>query len=589
MALRNEREERRLLTYVYAGCLLLLTLAWYFTYSDLLRFHDATEQVRRYSAQKIPLIRIMADLRDQEIDVRGHLLTGEAHFLKKYHAAGSDYASVVRNLPPLDPEDRPLLDSLLTLAGNMNGYWQLLLGSAADGSLTSDERALLMEDQRSMEQALAIHGRLIERINTKRAEYLTTENGFQAPQLILIFFAAAIVITGLLFWRLSRSLMRNENAMIALGDKVADLDREIILRRQLQDTLEKLLDSSPNGIMSFRAIRDHAGQVIDFEWISSNRKANEMVGRNDLVGRRLLMEMPENGTSGLFHMYREVVENGDPLSREFHYKGEGLDNWFRNIAVKLEDGFMVTFADITEEKQAQETTLESARIALTGQIMRTIAHELRNPLTNVHLAVDQLKEGSQEQDDLYFQMISRNLERIGTLIREMLESTRRRELDLAPCTIHEVMDQVRMAVYDRVALKGMRIETDASPDLPALLVDKALLILAITNLAVNAIEAMQEGTGVLSIKAFLQHNELRLEVADNGKGMSEEEIKNIFQPFYSNRPGGLGLGLTTTRAILNEHGIKLDVESQIGVGTKFALRMPTKLITRQENADALVN
>jgi two-component system, sporulation sensor kinase E len=278
------------------------------------------------------------------------------------------------------------------------------------------------------------------------------------------------------------------------------------------------------------------------------------------------------------------VESGRPGTREFHYTGEGLDHWFRNIAVQLEDGFMVTFADITDEKQAQEASLETTRIALTGQIMRTIAHELRNPLTNVHLAVDQLKEETPAGQETYFQIIQRNLERIGTLIREMLESSKSRDLALATCTLEEVIENVRMAICDRLALKGMHFQVEITETLPEIQVDQKLLVLALTNLATNAVEAMQEGKGVLTFRAYYPGSDLRLEIADNGKGMTEEEMRNIFQPFYSNRPGGLGLGLTTSRVIFNEHGMKLDVRSEPGAGTTFILRLPNSLLAQTEGA-----
>jgi len=133
--------------------------------------------------------------------------------------------------------------------------------------------------------------------------------------------------------------------------------------------LSSILDSSLSGIMAFRSVRDEQNKIIDFEWLLSNPTACKLVGRSEicLIGNRLLVEMPGNRDEGLFDLYVQVVESGEPMHREFHYCHDGIDSWFENIAVKLGDGFAVTFRDITAIKQA-EKSLQLANQQLSDRL-----------------------------------------------------------------------------------------------------------------------------------------------------------------------------------------------------------------------------
>lgn len=130
--------------------------------------------------------------------------------------------------------------------------------------------------------------------------------------------------------------------------------QEALETSQMQ--LSGVLDSSLDGMMAFRSVRDEHGQIIDFEWLLSNPTACDIVQRSkeELIGRRLLVEMPGNRQEGLFDDYVKVVESGQPHTRQFHYNHEGINYWFEHIAVRLGDGFVVTFRDVTESKKSEQ-------------------------------------------------------------------------------------------------------------------------------------------------------------------------------------------------------------------------------------------
>jgi diguanylate cyclase (GGDEF)-like protein/PAS domain S-box-containing protein len=120
--------------------------------------------------------------------------------------------------------------------------------------------------------------------------------------------------------------------------------------------LSSVLNSSLDGIMAFRSVRDDADTIVDFEWLLSNPTACELVGHTEasLIGKRLLEEMPGAREEGLFEGYVHTVETGEPYQREFHYNHDGIESWFENIAVKLGDGFAVTLRNVTTLKQSEQ-------------------------------------------------------------------------------------------------------------------------------------------------------------------------------------------------------------------------------------------
>ena len=216
--------------------------------------------------------------------------------------------------------------------------------------------------------------------------------------------------------------------------------------------------------------------------------------------------------------------------------------------------------------------LLAERLSVTGKIARTIAHEVRNPITNVTLALGELMDeipDHNESTQLYHDIIDRNVNRINQLIDEMLNSSRPKELNLELISINEILEEAIAQAADRMELDQIKLEKELAGNLPSLLVDREKIRMAFLNIIINAIEAMQPGKGVLRVVTKLSDDFIVVSITDNGKGLSLESLDKLFDPFYTSKEKGMGLGLTSTQNILNSHCATVDVKSKVNEGTTF--------------------
>ena len=247
--------------------------------------------------------------------------------------------------------------------------------------------------------------------------------------------------------------------------------------------------------------------------------------------------------------------------------GVGQPEWYQGIV-----------RDITDQKRAQQELILAEKLTMTGKIARSIAHEVRNPLTNLSLALEQLKDELETDNEfvtMFTDIIGRNVDRIGQLITEMLNSSKPRELDRKKQDFNSIVKETLQLTSDRIKLKRMRLETQFAIDDCAALLDKDQVKTALLNILVNAVEAMEEGKGVLVVRTnCTENNRVYVEVTDNGGGINETDRQRLFDPFFTGKSGGMGLGLTATQNIINSHKGSIEVDSQLGQGTTFRLFFP---------------
>jgi signal transduction histidine kinase len=193
-------------------------------------------------------------------------------------------------------------------------------------------------------------------------------------------------------------------------------------------------------------------------------------------------------------------------------------------------------------------------------------------LTNINLATEQLRNeiAANEDADILFEMISRNSNRINQLISNLLDSTRISELQYIKSSINDVLDSSLEFASDRVELKQIKVVKDYDKDIYPILVDQEKIKIAFLNIIVNAIEAMDDG-GTLHLSTETRNNRCVTKITDTGKGLSKEDVARLFEPYFTTKEKGTGLGLTNTQNIILAHNGKIRVESELGKGTSFTI------------------
>ena len=228
--------------------------------------------------------------------------------------------------------------------------------------------------------------------------------------------------------------------------------------------------------------------------------------------------------------------------------------------------------DITNRKKSEKASLQTEKLRATERLVRTLAHEVRNPLNNINLSIEQLEsEYTQEGTKIYIDIINRNSKRIGDLITELLDSSRPTDIILERISLQTVIDYAIASAIDRINLKKIKLERHYSNNTVYVMADMEKLKIALLNIIINAVEAMEENEGTLSISLNTNNHQHSIYIRDNGSGLSEENISRLFEPYFTLKRNGLGLGLAYTLNILQSHKALVDVKSQQGKGTTFIL------------------
>jgi signal transduction histidine kinase len=212
------------------------------------------------------------------------------------------------------------------------------------------------------------------------------------------------------------------------------------------------------------------------------------------------------------------------------------------------------------------------KYAVTGRIARTIAHEVRNPLTNINLSIEQLRSEVPESEttNLFFDMVVRNSERINHLVSDLLNTTRVADLNFVKTSINNVLDGSINFASDRIELKQIKVVKNYDPEICDVFVDIQKIEVAFLNIIVNAIEAMEDN-GVLTVSTQSKNNKCVVRISDNGKGMTKAQMGRLFEPYSTTKEKGNGLGLANSQNIILGHNGSISAESEPGVGTTFTI------------------
>jgi signal transduction histidine kinase len=256
------------------------------------------------------------------------------------------------------------------------------------------------------------------------------------------------------------------------------------------------------------------------------------------------------------------------------------DGYFQvtTAPVKGADGSLHAYIklvqDVTKMKRMEEQMVHSEKLASLERLTSGIAEEIGNPLTSVFSFIE-LLEGM-EHDELKketLETIYYYMSRIEDTLKQLSGFSKMLPIELKPCRINSILeDSLSLIQYDQRA-QDITIMKDLQPDMPAVTTDGNQLSQVIVNIVLNAADAMPNG-GTLTIQSGVKDNTVVISIEDTGAGIDKENLGRIFDPFYTTKEKGTGLGLAVSHSIIQKLGGSLKVESELNRGSRFTIVLP---------------
>lgn len=256
--------------------------------------------------------------------------------------------------------------------------------------------------------------------------------------------------------------------------------------------------------------------------------------------------------------------------------------------IKLKDEFgevAKSFNEMADSLKEQMHNMQrTEQLRVCGELSTGIAHEIKNPLAGIKVSMEALREEpdiSEENRDVLLKVI-REVKRIELLLKALLNFARPPKPKFTPTNINNIIDislafSIKTPQSSTDSSKAINLLKDIDNDLPMIMADQMQLQQIFLNLLLNSVDAMPDG-GTLAIKTFqyLEKNSIQIEISDTGKGIPKDVMEKIFQPFFTTKPKGSGMGLAITKRIVEEHGGSINVKSTQNRGTTFTIIFPVK-------------
>lgn len=597
--------------FIFLSTLIVLVFISLMTYRNLNNYINEVKLVRHSSVVFRLVENVLSAVKDAETGHRGFQLTRDSSYLEPYHASIRQLPGMLHDLDSMVQDNfmqKRYVDTLQTLINDQYLLISRILSNAERSSLYMDryESKLLKDGKNNMSRIRAVIGKIRaveEELYTNR---IATEEGYRniAPFSLLAFSIISVFGVAFLFSRVMGALDQKRKAEIGLKENLKTLEREVAEKQFAQRTIQNILDHSLDGIMAFASVRDENGEITDFQWLLANFISAQTLGRGkgDLTGKRLLDVVPDAKKSGLFDIYKSVVDTSisQQFEREFDLSGEV--KWFYMAAVKLDDGLIVTYTDVTEKTIAESRLTQYAEeLKRSNQDLEQFAyvasHDLQEPLRKIRAFGDRLAARYEDKlDEVGAEYITRMQQasaRMQKLIEDLLSFSRISSgheqftrVDLT-AVVNEVVDDIEGQILREKAKVGVKPIAEINGDRGQIrrlfqnLISNAikfhkpgaLPVVEISGDVVSSNEAEKEFGFSLTEPAYV-----RIVVKDNGIGFDEkysEKIFNIFQRLQGRAEyEGTGIGLAICRKIMSNHRGYIRAQSVINQGSEFILIFP---------------
>lgn len=405
-------------------------------------------------------------------------------------------------------------------------------------------------------------------------------HGLTGAHIDNLYEISMYVVLGTLFGRV-RDIEEGRTAdlrqvSVKLEDAYRKLEERAIQLINIQEYMQSILRSITTGVITVGP---------DASVATVNPAAERMLGMSeaDMVPRPIGNLFSEDG--GLSADVRKVLSGRVPktvrdaklVTRDaVTMHAQATASRMRDVSGRIL-GAVVTLEDVSEIKSLTDQLIRADRLAAMGELTAGVAHEVRNPLGIIRASVQLLEEAqcNPERIEEASSVIKQEIDRLDKVIKALLDFGRPSKPTLIATDVTDVLADVVLFTRRFASRADVEIEEEYAHGLPKVMADPDQLKQVFVNLISNAVQAMEpRGGGSIKLSAFVDEGFVTVRVEDTGPGIAAEDVAKVFDPFYSRREGGTGLGLTIVHRIVDEHDGHIEVESVPGEGTAFTVSLP---------------
>jgi PAS domain S-box-containing protein len=375
------------------------------------------------------------------------------------------------------------------------------------------------------------------------------------------------VVAALAFYEIRRNMKRLGQAFAASAET--------------RDYLQSLLDSLVSGVVV-------VGQEGTIQTISDSFRRLPGIGAEPQPGQSYVELFGDNPS--LLAAVSEALSQTSASNRYYGRVdlGARLFDFFTSplMVAGERQGVILVFVDVTDTARAQAELGRNRALTAIGQMTAQIAHEIKNPLGSIRFAAEFLKRQSksnQAGDPSTIEVIERSVDHLAAVVAELSEFARPKTLNRSELNVNDLLDELMPMVADRLNAKQMRVDKHYGADIPTGQYDSTELRKLFLNLIINAIEASEPRSSIELRTTSDSEREVAIEVVDHGSGMDAETLQRLFEPFYTTKEKGTGLGMAIAKKIAELHSGDIAVKSRPGSGTTVTVRLPLIKFAEADN------
>ncbi|MDY0185873.1 MAG: ATP-binding protein [Desulfuromonadaceae bacterium] len=582
-------------------------------------FQSGSEKLQRViTLHQVELLRKNLQ-HDIEIVQTGLLLQGSPH---------TDNTIIIQHIEKMEvsaaicqschhiPEIKEKLDRMQSnLAGYMKLYSRALTIWANSSRVEYARNQAYKKGEQLLQEvellSVASAGRISTRINTIHAEIRAASNLLIA---CLVFGPIAILVITLFFLR---RFTGSFNILMVAAGKLAEGDFNYRITAPLKDefavlaaAFNSMVDSinaeqhaTASARTLYQTLFESAGDAICIldtgdslgQIISVNPAASRMYGySNDELQTMNCVELSPEEEHEIFRQKMLQVVQGEWINCTVTRTRKDGQQFLAAISggpLEIDQhSYILTFArDVTEQHQAQQEMQRANQMALVGEMAAGLAHEIKNPLAGIKVSLDVISDELDlpVEDREIFVRIIHEIDHMERLLKSLLKYAR------PPVPHFDLVDINLLLEYsiktvaftaDNTTAKQILFEKDCAAELPQIEADSSQLQQVLLNIYLNAIDAMDNGGIITTVSRKADPHHVRIEISDTGKGLSESSLEKIFNPFFTTKAKGSGLGLSICKRLIEQHKGTIEAQSRPGAGTSFIIILPLTQTDKEKAA-----